>query len=139
MSKIDHASIDAYSYYENGIPNIIVANRYDHIDSLAFNVLHELCHVVNHLGGDMEQNISLNDYDNDSLQEREANKYATSTLIPDEIWELAPTVPMNSYVIQNIYTRWAKLIQVNKWIVLGRISYETGIYRFKDDGTRSIK
>ncbi len=138
VPKIDHASIDAYSYIDDNIPTIIVTNRYDHIDNLAFNVMHELCHVTRHLTDGQPQNISLNDYDNESPHEVEANRYATSTLIPDDVWEHAPHVPMNSYIIQSTFTRWAQFIGVNKWIVLGRISYETGIYRFKDDGTRRI-
>lgn len=138
VPKIDRASIDAYSYIENGVPCIIVTNRYDHIDSLAFNVMHELCHIARHLTDSQPQNISLNDYDNESPQEVEANRYATSTLIPDDIWEIAPAVPMIPYIIQTKYTKWAEIINVNKWIVLGRISFETGIYRFKDDGTRHI-
>ncbi len=99
VPKIDRASIDAYSFIDGDTPAIIVTNRYDHIDSLAFNIMHELCHVSRHLTDSQRQNISLYDYDNNSPQELEANRYATSALIPDDIWDMASPVPMNPYII----------------------------------------
>jgi HTH-type transcriptional regulator/antitoxin HigA len=47
-------------------------------------------------------------------------------------------VPLNPYVIQKKYTQWAKSKGLNPWIVLGRVSHETGMYRFTSDSSRSI-
>ena len=39
-------------------------------------------------------------------------------------------------MIQKKYSEWAAEKGLNKWLVLGRISYETGMYKFKSDESR---
>jgi len=140
VEKLEHASIDGFSFIENGIPAIVVTTRLNKIDNLAFAVLHEVCHTYKHLTGERQSNISLSiaDYDNESKEEREANDFAGNTLIPQTMWEQAPSVPMNPYIIQLRYTEWAQRYGLNKWIVLGRVSHETGMYKFKADDGRLI-
>lgn len=36
------------------------------------------------------------------------------------------------------YSQWASDNHLNKWIVLGRISYETGMHKFRNDESRKI-
>ena len=45
---------------------------------------------------------------------------------------------INPFLIQRDYTKWAIDNNINKWIVLGRISKETGMYRFKSDSYRKV-
>lgn len=47
-------------------------------------------------------------------------------------------VTANPLSIQKQYAKWAEEVGVNKWIVLGRISKETGMYKFKTDSSRNI-
>lgn len=140
VKKVEKASVDGYSFIENNIPYIIVTERFDRIDNLAFAVLHEVGHLFLHYldGTSAEYHLSIPDYDNESLEEREANLFAANTLIPYDSWKASPKVRVNPTSIQRTYTEWANKQGFNKWIVLGRISYETGMYKFKSDESRKI-
>lgn len=138
VEKLEHASIDGFSFFEDGQYAIVVTTRHKRIDNLAFAVLHEVYHTYRHLGGNMQGIISIEDYDNERREEREANDFAGNTLIPLSLWENAPSVPMNPFIIQREYTKWAQRYGMNKWIVLGRVSHETGMYKFKADESRLI-
>ena len=138
VEKLEHASIDGFSFFEDGQYAIVVTTRHKRIDNLAFAVLHEVYHTYRHLGGNMQGIISIEDYDNERREEREANDFAGNTLIPLSLWENAPSVPMNPFIIQREYTKWAQRYGMNKWIVLGRVSHETGMYKFKADDSRLI-
>lgn len=142
VSKLEHASIDGYSFVKDGIPYIVITGRYNRIDNLAFTVMHELGHIF--LGHTTESEHQLN-IDTKSFsdeieypQESAADSFASNWLIPEDCWKIAPMVTMNPFVIQNKYTAWARKNNLNKWIVLGRLSHETGIYRFSSDESRHI-
>ncbi len=139
VDKLEHASIDGYSYIDTeGVPVIVVTLRHKKIDFFAFTVLHEVCHVYKHLNSENNNMVSLSDYDNETVEEEEANAFASNVLIPQALWRIAPEVPMNPFVIQRRYTLWAEKNHLNKWIVLGRVSHETGMYKFKTDESRLI-
>lgn len=139
VEKVPQASIEGFSFLENGVPSIVLTLRYNRIDNLAFNVLHELGHVFLHLGNNTPENVSIEKYDTLSEKEVEADTFANNSLIPPEIMQDMPIVPLNNvYVIQQIYSNWARRYGLNKWIVLGRVSHETGIYNFRKDDTRDI-
>lgn len=138
--KVDRASVDGYSYIENGTPFIILTRRYNRIDNFAFALMHEVGHIYMHhpnvpKGG---RKLALPNYDCDSKEEREADAFAASALIPDGLWKNAPKVRVNPSAIQREYTQWAVENGLNKWIVLGRISHETGMYKFRSDESRKI-
>ena len=138
--KVEKASVDGYSYIENNIPYIILTKRYDRIDNFAFALMHELGHIYHHYLDNAKKGCKLNipNYNNDSFEEKEANEYAANALIPNSEWKNAPKVRVNPITIQHKYTTWAEEKNMNKWIVLGRISYETGMYKFKIDDSRRI-
>lgn len=139
VERIGHASIDGYSFIDDGVPAIVVARRFDRIDNFAFAVLHEVCHVYKHLNGNRPQMISIADYDNESCAEREANDFASVSLVNPRYWADAPTVQLsNPWDIQRKYASWAEMHNLNKWIVLGQISYMTGMYKFRADDSRKI-
>ncbi|MCK9155271.1 MAG: ImmA/IrrE family metallo-endopeptidase [Paludibacteraceae bacterium] len=138
--KVDKASVDGYSFIENGTPYIVLTKRYDRIDNFAFALLHEIGHIYLHYldGTESDYKLSIPDYDNESPEEKEANEFATNALIPNIEWKKSPKVRLNPITIQKEYTQWAEEKKLNKWIVLGRISYETGMYRFRSDENRRI-
>jgi HTH-type transcriptional regulator/antitoxin HigA len=142
LSKEPKASIDGYSFMLNGTPYIAVTRRFDRIDNYAFNIMHELGHIYcGHVDETGKINVAVplsESNENPPSQEDEANKFAAERLIPNSIWFLAPPVPLNPYVIQKKYTQWARSKNLNPWIVLGRVSHETGMYRFTSDSSRSI-
>ena len=138
--KVDKASVDGYSFIEDGTPHIILTRRYDRIDNFAFALMHEVGHIYLHYidGSRSDCKLSIPDYDNESAEEKEANAFAANALIPNEEWKNAPRVRVNPAMIQRKYTQWAHEKGLNKWIVLGRISYETGMYKFRSDESRRI-
>ncbi len=140
IEKIDKASVDGYSYFENGMPYIILTKRYNKIDNFAFALMHEIGHIYKHYTDASKRNckLSIPEYDNERSEEREANEYAANALIPNKEWKDAPKVRMNPIDIQKVYTVWAEEKGMNKWIVLGRIAYETGMYKFRTDDSRMI-
>ncbi len=142
VPKEEKASIDGYSFIMDGVPFIAVTRRFDRIDNYAFSLMHELGHIYHrHIDETGKINIALpisESSENILSQEEEADKFATEKLIPNSIWFLAPPVPLNPYAIQKKYTQWAQSKHLNPWIVLGRISHETGMYRFTSDASRTI-
>jgi HTH-type transcriptional regulator/antitoxin HigA len=142
LPKESKASIDGYSFMLNGTPYIAVTRRYDRIDNYAFSIMHELGHIYyGHVDETGKINVAVATSESDEnlpSQESEADRFATERLIPNKVWLLAPPVPLNPYVIQKKYTQWAKSKNLNPWIVLGRVSHETGMYRFTSDSSRSI-
>lgn len=142
MEKESRASIDGYSFLLDGTPYIALTRRFDRIDNYAFNIMHELGHIcLGHVDETGKINVAtpiIESSESLPSQEEEADKFATENLIPNNIWFLAPPVPLNPFVIQKKYTQWAKSKGLNPWIVLGRVSHETGMYRFTSDSSRTI-
>ncbi len=136
VPKVAGASIDGYSFDYKGHPCIIVTMRYDKIDSLAFAVMHELGHIKNRDTEDCR--VNLEDYDNESLEEKAANIFAANALIPDSKSKGIPKVQLHPLKIQRLYTTWAEQNGYNKWIALGRISHETGMFKFRNDSSRRV-
>lgn len=85
--KLDKAPIDAFSTMADAHPVITVTYRYNDMDKLVFDVLHELCHIDRHLTKEQTAFISVDDgsYATDP-REKEANEFARQTLIPDTVW-----------------------------------------------------
>ena len=139
VPKVERASIDGYSFIANGQPSIVITQRYNRIDNIAFAILHEVGHLKLHMNGD-DKRVNIADADKlNTKEEREANDYAAQVLLPDSVWNDAPEALMIPQLIQKKYSEWAKRKGLNKWIVLGRISHDTGMYMFKSDKSREIQ
>lgn len=142
VDKVKYASIDGYSFLDNGIPAIVVTKRFDRIDNLAFSVMHEVYHVYKHLDSSDDQRLNIDCEEFDvSKEEKEANEFAGNALIPFDKWNAMPPMALNfakPWFFQNQCAKWATNQGLNKWIVLGRVSHETGMYKFKSDSSRSI-
>ena len=146
VEKVDKASIDGFSFYsKSGVPCIVVTCRYDRIDNLAFTLMHELGHIYLKHTTQTKPRInidtrSVNDETAETCNKIEtaADEFAMESLIPSSSWNSAPPVPLNPFKIQSKYSEWATKLQLNKWIVLGHVSYVTGMYKFRTDETRKI-
>lgn len=138
--KVDRASVDGFSFIDDGVPVIVVTRRFDRIDNLAFAVMHELYHVYKHLSKDGDQRINIEGYSEETQkEENEANQFAVNALIPEEVWKNeAPKVRPIPHVIQKEYTQWANKKGYNKWIVLGRIAHDMGLYQMRADDARKV-
>lgn len=142
VPKVKHASIDGFSFYQDGIPTVAVTIRFDRIDNLAFAVLHEIGHLKLHLANECVGKVNIVDPDAEFLakEEVEANVYAANALIPEHLWTSKRfEVELNPFAIQKKFSKWSREHQLNKWIVLGRLSHETGMYMFKSDVSRKIQ
>lgn len=112
VEKLDKAPVDAYSSIINGTPYIVVSHRYNNMDMLVFDVLHELHHIdVDLVEG--ASNVSFNRDADDDNDEREmaANKYAEDMLIPKATWEKILKVQRSSDIKLNESRLRAALIQ----------------------------
>ena len=142
VPKLKHASVDGYSFFVDGVPSIVVTKRFNRIDNIAFAIMHEIGHLALHSSKDEEGNVNL-PYNNTEAcipkEEVEANEFAANALIPSDLWETSPEVTLNPSIIQKTFTKWAKNNNYNEWIVLGRVSHETGMYMFKSTPSREIK
>lgn len=142
VDKVDHASIDGFSFYSDGVPFIALTCRYDRIDNLAFTLLHELGHLFyGHTNPNASSiNIDIRSFDEEVYDEKElkADIFAGDCLIDPNIWQFSPRVAFNPWTIQSAYTEWAHSRGLNEWIVLGRLSHETGMYKFKSNESRKI-
>ncbi len=87
VEKVEKAPVDAYSSKKDGNPIITVTYRYNDMDKLVFDILHELCHVENHFSEGQAAFISIDgaDYSTDPF-EIEANEFAKNMLIPEKVW-----------------------------------------------------
>lgn len=133
VEKLDKTPIDAYSTFTEGMPVITVTYRYNDMDKLAFDILHELCHIDRHFSEENRAFISIEgiDYSNDP-REKEANAFARQMLIPDEIWKSILKVGCTSLSPYEIVKTIAA--EANRWgispsIAISRYKHDTNWYR----------
>lgn len=109
----------------DGVPIIALTLRYDRIDNFWFTLLHEFCHVSEHL---IEgRTLILDDLEvssSDTIEE-EADTFAQEALIPQSVWsELAsPNMQVDDVM------KLAAEAAVHPAIVAGRWQRENGDYR----------
>ncbi len=132
VPKLDKVPVDAFSSMVGDTPVITVTYRYNDMDKLAFDILHELCHIDRHLCGDETSFISIEDnlYSTDP-REREANEFARQLLIPDNIWnDIMGTGCKNlsPFRIVKTIAKAAKAKGISPSIAVSRYKHETNWY-----------
>lgn len=133
VQKIEKAPIDAYSTMSNGHPCISVTYRYNDMDKLAFDILHELCHIDRHLNDEHKAFIAIegSEYSNDP-REKEANAFARQMLIPDSVWNRILGIGCRSlspFKIVKTIAEEAGKCGVSPSIAISRYKHDTGWYR----------
>lgn len=109
----------------DGTPVIALTLRHDRIDNFWFTLLHELCHVLKHLGKDT--NLILDDLElkgSDEI-EAEADEFAQNALIPPAVWAMEACLGLDGGDVERI----AGLAGVHPAIVAGRWQRDHGDYR----------
>lgn len=88
---LPHTRLDGAAFLlSTGIPVIGITLRYDRLDHFWFTLLHEVGHIFLHFNHGLETGF-FDDFDVDASDfEIEADTFARSALIPDEIWKNAP-------------------------------------------------
>ena len=133
VPKVEKAPVDAYSTIEESHPVITVTYRYNDMDKLAFDILHELCHIENHLSENQKEFISVEgaDYANDE-KEKEANKFAMNQLIPEQIWSkiMKEGCPdLSPFKIVKTIASKAKSYGISPSIAVSRYKHDTNWYK----------
>lgn len=112
---------------EDSTPVVGLTLRYDRIDNFWFCLLHELAHIVLHLGKS-NQNLFVDDMDIRNLGggkqndiEDEADFLATESLIPNEAWSAskAKTKPTKKNVLE-----LAEHLKIHPACIAGRVRFE---------------
>lgn len=133
VEKLDKTPIDAYSTFTGDMPVITVTYRYNDMDKLAFDILHELCHIDRHFSEGNKAFISIEgiEYSNDP-REKEANEFARQMLISDETWENILKVGCTSLspyrIVKTIATE-AERCGISPSIAISRYKHDTNWYR----------
>ncbi|KQN92721.1 hypothetical protein ASE95_08630 [Sphingomonas sp. Leaf231] len=109
----------------DGVDVIAMTLRHDRIDNFWFTLLHEFCHVSEHLSGDTT--LILDDLELKSSDdiESEADEFAMNALIPPEIWTEMASRDMHTADINAI----ADAARIHPAIVAGRWQREHSEYR----------
>jgi HTH-type transcriptional regulator/antitoxin HigA len=133
VPKIDKAPVDAYSSFIKENPVISVTYRYNDMDKLVFDILHELGHIEKHLMESKMEFISVDsmEYSSDP-KEREANEFAQEALIPKEVWNRMLKVGSKSlspYKIVAIIAAEAERYGISPSIAISRYKHVTNMYR----------
>ena len=117
---------------DDSTPVVGLTLRYDRIDNFWFCLLHELAHIVLHLGKE-NQNLFVDDMDvrvtgrgkqNDI--EKEADSLATESLIPNEVWSTSPTKlkPTKKNVLE-----LAEHLKIHPACIAGKVRFEQNNFR----------
>lgn len=110
---------------EDGVSIIAMTLRHDRIDNFWFTLLHEFCHVSQHLAEDIP--LILDDLDLKSSDEieQEADMFAQDALIPRDIWQKHVSPEMTTEQLELIATK----AKIHPAIVAGRWQREHSDYR----------
>lgn len=81
------APIDAYSVMIGDHPAIVATYRHNDMDKLAFDILHEIGHILHHLSSKRSYISIENGYSSQSKEEKEADEFANNMLIAPAIWK----------------------------------------------------
>ena len=116
---------------EDGIPVVAVTLRHDRIDNFWFTLLHELGHVYLHFGTGLEAGFIDDDLSHQIVSdvEREADDFARTRLIPDDLWKISPVRFTKS---RDAVEKFARRLNIHPAIVAGRIRNERDYSLFSD-------
>jgi len=120
-------------------PVIGLTLRHDRIDNFWFCLMHELAHIMLHIGGEITQFYDDLDVESpDDSREQEADQIASEALIPKEEWVKSPASRLRS---PEAAEHLAKHLGIHPAIVAGRMRYEFKAYRLLNQlvGHRQVR
>lgn len=123
--------VDGAAFLVDDIPVIGLTLRRDALDNFWFTLLHEVAHVVLHyrtgLAAGFFDNIETRDVNE---MEAEADQFAGSLLIPQEVWSRSPArIAKTADTIE----RFAQRLGISPAVVFGRIRMERQNYAIFSD------
>lgn len=119
-------NVDGAAFLVDDIPVIGMTLLRDRVDNFWFTLLHEVGHVVLHYRTGLVAGF-FDDVENQDLGdlEDEANEFAGSLLIPDEVWRRTPARIANS---PEPIDALARKLSISSAIIFGRIRKERSNY-----------
>jgi len=142
LEKFDHSPIDGYSFWSNENPAIVITLRKKQLDSFAFNVMHELGHVFEHLLPNHAESFLDIDCPDNELNEKEeaAHRFARRSFINDASWRefFERYCRFDFRSAESPIIRFALSLKIHPSIVLGRYCFETGNFAVKTNIDRNI-
>lgn len=140
IPKLDAAPIDAYSTMAGEHPAIIVTYRHNDMDKLAFDILHEIGHILMHFASGKSYISVENDYSSQSAEEKEADEFAKNALIAPAVWKSIMSANAKSlapHTIVNAIANEAQKHGISATIAVARYKHDTRCYAIR--GFRSPK
>ncbi len=117
---------------EDSTPVVGLTLRYDRIDNFWFCLLHELAHIVLHLGKE-NQNLFVDDMDIRTSErgkqndiEDEADSLAIESLIPNKIWS---TADAKSNPTKKNVLELAEYLKIHPACIAGKVRFEQNNFR----------
>jgi HTH-type transcriptional regulator / antitoxin HigA len=126
--KLKHTHIDGSIFWnKTNNPVIILTIRRDRLDNFWFTLLHEIGHLFLHLSDCDYDNFvdDLQHFNNIDDLEKQADQFASNSLIPPHFWDNELLTDFNTLKIISL----AQQIGVHTAIVAGRIRWETQNYK----------
>lgn len=134
VNKLEKVPVDAFStMLESGNPAIVATYRYNDIDKLVFDVLHELGHISLHLSTG-NSFIKIGDEISTDTIEIEADTFARDHLIAPGVWKnilRKGSESIDSLGFHSVVNRIAKVASeygINPTIAVARYKKESGQY-----------
>jgi HTH-type transcriptional regulator/antitoxin HigA len=124
--QIPGLKLDGAAYLIGSTPVIGLTLRRDTLDNFWFTLLHEIAHVILHYRNGLRLGFfdDTDCVDVDEL-EKEADRFASNMLIPDEKWKRSPArISKSAAVIE----KFAQEMGINSAIAFGRIQKERADY-----------
>jgi len=117
---------------EKNKPVIALTLRHNRIDNFWFCLLHELAHLTKHLHADKtdmivdELNTQRAGTTKKDTKEKQADKIAQNTLIPEKHWK---NVNLDSKELAKEVLTLSEKLKIHPAIIAGRIQYEKNNYK----------
>lgn len=124
-------SVDGAAFLVDGIPVIGMTLRRDYLDSFWFTLMHEVAHVILHYRTGLASGF-FDDAEAPHIDEMEAeaNAFASSLLVPEEVWSRSPArITKTAEPVE----RLAAQLGISPAIIFGRIRMERKNYALFSD------
>lgn len=121
--------LDGAAMMCRNVPVVALTLRHDRLDNFWFVLMHELVHLLKHLGLGVEEASFYDDLDSDDHadpKEVEADKLAGDILIPPDEWRTSPASRLRSGDAVN---HLAQRLRIHPAIVAGRVRKTYKDYR----------
>lgn len=134
VPKLEYAPIDAYCVMSKEHPAIVVTYRYNDMDKLAFDILHELGHISKHLTTEKSFITIEGEYSSSNPEEVEANKFAKDMLIAPAIWKSiinSGSKNLSPHAVVHAVANEASKHGISKSIAVSRYKHDSKFYAIK--------